>query len=114
MSIYIKLKGKAPRSCAECDRDLAYFAGCIYTQRLVLPSEHDMNVGRHHLCPLIELPPHGRLIDADALVREWPHGFVKTSDVIANAQTIIPAEGGDANARESRISVDDKRPYGGR
>lgn len=25
-----------------------------------------------------------------------------------------PPTGGDANARESRISVDDKRPYGGR
>jgi len=26
---------------------------------------------RHPSCPLIELPPHGRLIDADELVRIW-------------------------------------------
>lgn len=41
-------------------------------------------------CPLIHVPPHGRLIDADALIRDWPTGFVKTADVINNVPTIIP------------------------
>lgn len=57
-------------------------------------------------CPLVELPPHGRLIDADALLKEaevpatlfpsgrglrlevWTHA-VASGDVI-NAPTIIP------------------------
>lgn len=38
----------------------------------------------------VPVPPHGRLIDADALIRDWPTGFVKTADVINNAPTIIP------------------------
>ena len=40
----------------------------------------------------VPVPPHGRLIDADALIRDWPTGFVKTADVINDAPTIIPAD----------------------
>lgn len=29
--------------------------------------------GRHDDCPLVEIPPHGRLIDADKLKEEFPH-----------------------------------------
>ena len=50
----------------------------------------------------IELPPHGRLIDADALKNKhhWTDDFYETEYVevedIDAAPTIIPAEGGDA------------------
>ena len=56
-------------------------------------------------CPLIEVPPHGRLIDEDALKERVTkrlyasnHGsmaeayFAALIDVIDNAPTIIPAE----------------------
>ena len=54
-------------------------------------------------CPLIELPPHGRLIDADKLKSKFRHGE-GNSDVdsawistirrfITQADTIIEAEG---------------------
>ena len=55
-------------------------------------------------CPLIELPPHGRLIDADVLEKvmsegiapsEKDGGFKHPFDIIravANAPTIIPAD----------------------
>lgn len=44
-----------PKNCATCNRDLAAAVNCIYTQRLVLPTEHDMNAGRHPACPLIRI-----------------------------------------------------------
>lgn len=44
-------------------------------------------------CPLIEIPPHGRLIDADALPRfGGRRGLVHSKD-IDEATTIIPREG---------------------
>ena len=58
-------------------------------------------------CPLVELPPHGRLIDADKLNKkpkkcfrvqdgafpksEW---FIRASDLF-DAPTVIPAEEGE-------------------
>lgn len=44
--------------------------------------------GRMESCPLIELPPHGRLIDADALVYDE---YEKTW-LVHSAPTIIEAE----------------------
>lgn len=48
----------------------------------------------------IELPPHGRLKDADALIgkayQPGAYGYVDAIQ-IANATTIIPAEGGADN-----------------
>jgi hypothetical protein len=48
-------------------------------------------------CPLVEIPPHGRLIDADAILNtigELPYkGSVKR--VLMQAPIIIPAEGGE-------------------
>jgi hypothetical protein len=53
----------------------------------------------------VPVPDHGRLIDADALIRDWPTGLVKTADVINNAPTIIPADGKDTDVptREEEI-----------
>lgn len=55
--------------------------------------------GRREDCPLIELPPHGRLIDADALIKQmteegWAYGcgWADALD-IALAPTIIESEG---------------------
>jgi len=51
-------------------------------------------------CPLIPIPPHGRLIDADALMHDTDNFIHKTmlfggqyvysEDAIKNAPTIIP------------------------
>lgn len=87
---------KAPRSCAACNSDLAATVNCIYTQRLVLPEEHDMRAGRHPSCPLVPLPEkHGRLGDLDALEKELAFDYAyAAAKVCHNAPTIIPAEGG--------------------
>lgn len=47
--------------------------------------------GRHSDCPLIPIPPHGRLIDADAMC----DGLVLNNPVVIYAEcmpTIIPAD----------------------
>jgi len=35
-----------------------------------LCAEHGINISRPNWCPLIEVPPHGRLIDADELKKK--------------------------------------------
>lgn len=53
---------------------------------------------RHPKCPLVEIPtPHGRLIDADELVRIWK-GAMFSGDIkpIVDARpTVIEAEGSE-------------------
>ena len=57
-------------------------------------------------CPLAEIPPHGRLIDADAVAKmvlgsvnqEDAQGFMFTKiicQILKDAPTIIPAEEGE-------------------
>ena len=64
---------------------------------------------RHPSCPLIELPPHGRLIDVDepmtkisTMMQEpdyqhegenWMVGLIMARDAIDEAPTVIEAEG---------------------
>ena len=45
-------------------------------------------------CPLILVPEHGRLVDADALVRSYYHApsFPNLCKAINEAPTIIPAD----------------------
>ena len=62
MGIYIKGM-KMPTSCHVC---VAGYGGCCY----VAPAEADgvcPDHGRADFCPLIPVPPHGDLIDRDAL-----------------------------------------------
>lgn len=81
--------------------------GCIppyhYTDRHLWNPE---DKGRVHGCPLVPVPPHGRLIDADALMNNIanriyiriatgetnPADWCITGDVIAKAPTVIEAE----------------------
>ena len=62
---------------------------------------------RADFCPLTEIPePHGRLIDAEKLKKEYPHDTdwnypVNTNcyvcESIDNAPTVIKAEGGESH-----------------
>ena len=85
MSILINME--MPKNCYECPMIMSVFVfkgdsdicsitegGCTYDSR----PPH---------CPLISIPPHGRLIDVDAL----PMGRVEWEDIV-NAPTIIEAE----------------------
>ena len=87
--------------------------GCILPpddrMDLVLCIQHDGTVldpwGNQINTKAIELPPHGRLIDADALLAQYKgslwtartdyaEGLRDVANDIKNAPTIIPAEGG--------------------
>lgn len=46
---------EVPLNCASCRTDLAVAVNCIYVQRIVLPTEHDMKAGRHPDCPIIPI-----------------------------------------------------------
>ncbi len=59
-------------------------------------------------CPLIAVPEHGRLIDADALLQDIRDGagYEAAQDAndywIGEAETIIPADYGEENNEEQR------------
>lgn len=90
MSVLIKGM-ELPESCSCCA--IRYEMFCPLRHRFIADE------GRRKDCPLIELPPHGRLIDADALMKQIEHD-TPLSDVfekviqryLKNAFTIIPAE----------------------
>ena len=121
MSVLIK-GAKLPKSCFGChlfkldDRDLwciaNHYAGCCRVLSKYI-DENKFVIERHPDCPLIEVPtPHGRLIDADALINElasehvggleaikkytnadtWTSGLHTAWRTIDDADTIIEAE----------------------
>lgn len=86
MGVYIKGM-EMPKSCTDCWFEYAY----------------EFCESEYEDCPLIELPPHGRLIDADALLSlldkcMFPSDMVTTSAVgmaknwIKDAPTIVEAD----------------------
>lgn len=109
--ILIKGKGmKMPKNCLNCP-----LLGYVFECSALGETEMVENLNaRKPNCPLIEVPPHGRLIDADALMKtcgmatdccdcpNGEHGWCKRSQDAANiceaiedAPTIIPAEEGE-------------------
>lgn len=83
-----------PKNCLECihvvwngEDDVCRFSGISA-----------LNIGRQVGCPLIELSPHGRLIDADALLADVrAHSDSYFADDFAHewvdvAPTVIPAD----------------------
>lgn len=88
-----------PKACVnECP--LAGWA-CLLWKEL----GKDATERRHENCPIVEIPPHGSLIDADALIENWwkePQDWMDKDQVlfhitgiraeISNAPTIIEAE----------------------
>ena len=85
----ILIKGiKPPKSCYTC-------SWYNKVQCPVNDGKCYYRTTRHPSCPLIELPPHGRLIDADELVRIWTgakfYGNIKP--IVDARPTVIEAEG---------------------
>ena len=98
MSVLIKGM-KMPRYCAECDAVIDEELLCPFTND---DCENYFGV-RNRNCPLSPVPPHGRLIDADALIKKLAIDDLddKTGatllmavflEVLKAAPTIIPAE----------------------
>lgn len=75
MSILIK-GAMMPASCEECQSVLGLFSKeCPlfkdFPKKFISESEL-LKHTRHSDCPLVEIPPHGRLIDADKLIENIP------------------------------------------
>lgn len=61
---------KMPLRCFECGHisiSTIYGYSCKIAHKS-LESEHGTNLRRPDWCPLVELPPNGRLVDADKLM----------------------------------------------
>ena len=97
MGIYVKGM-TVPKNCCDCPcfNDFGYYFCNLDDER------RDVYDDRPEWCPLVEIPtPHGRLIDADALVpdvcHDWEDSWYLKSDdysekCIRNAPTVIEAE----------------------
>lgn len=92
MSVIVKGM-EMPKNCWECslsDIDDDYGRCCLYSGIACL------TIGRQDNCPLVEIPtPHGRLIDADKLVRDTIYNTYITETILSIAPTVIEAEGSE-------------------
>ena len=99
MSILIK-KMEMPKGCWACPFAVGKHYECLFTKK-------SYNWGlttRPSGCPLIEVPPHGRLIDADVLMTEFMDSDLdhlqrddwrEVIQIVQDAPTIIEAEGSE-------------------
>lgn len=74
MSILIK-GTKMPETCGECQSTLGLFANeCPLFAEFPKKFDYEPEIGnnrRYPGCPLVDVPPHGRLIDADKLMKPF-------------------------------------------
>ena len=97
MGVYIKGM-EMPAYCNVCPMQRTDNTGeltfCALTRKVTRWWMYDRYQSSEGHCPLIELPPHGRLIDADALMEnaqyKGKHDIVTAYDIVA-APTIIEA-----------------------
>ena len=95
MSVLIKGM-EMPTSCYDCNFSVEAYEGsgvyaCVITDNCVCKG-----AGMRDDCPLVPVPPHGRLIDADAFFddllfpsKQFEQGM---RELIRDAPTVIPAE----------------------
>jgi len=113
MGVYINME--MPKSCTVCPFE--NFGDCYGGEvKAIMDIDDYVSAGKSHpRCPLVPVPPHGRLIDADEfklylakmLIKyapafktdEYAHFAVQLTEAIASdideAPTIIPAEEGE-------------------
>ena len=99
MSVIVK-NMEMPKNCQECG---LYIEGACYAKGY-RDYRSIMDTAKPDDCPLIELPPHGRLIDIKSVedgkfvtvgndYQRWWNGALES--VIDNAPTVIEAEGSE-------------------
>ena len=100
----IVIEMEMPKRCIDCEwyvryeGDYVWCHACRKTGRMPIENAEKE---RAKDCPLRELPPHGRLIDADALQEyyealdsdngDYTESASETAETIANAPTILEA-----------------------
>lgn len=91
MSVLIKGM-KMPASCYECVLGHAVDGCDSWYGKEVSTTARPIN------CPLVEVPPHGRLIDADEYINRMSNFYEEYMyDVLEEMPTIIEAEEGKTN-----------------
>lgn len=89
MGVYLK-DMEMPTSCMTCLFQTPYMGGWCS-----LLNDNSNAYSRRRDCPLISVPPHGRLIDAGELLEHAWRDKLDSRELIArmidNAPTIIPA-----------------------
>lgn len=107
MSVLIKGM-KMPTRCIACQLNYDSVA-CILTGSRFYKCNTEFDPGEERLsdCPLVSVPPHGKLIDADKLVDSFEPSDFWNSDaedncfaavrIVHSAPTIIPADDKDIN-----------------
>lgn len=85
-----------PQDCVACDFFIPFMSrGLFNPLGHCKRSREEVNTRARRLesCPLIELPPHGRLIDGDELAKGCDDPYwCRWLSEIEDAPTIIPAE----------------------
>ena len=71
MSILIKGM-EMPKNCRACPFEHIAISYCNVIKKSTshYPSGKEILTPRHKDCPLVEIPPHGRLIDADVAAKQ--------------------------------------------
>ena len=100
MGVYIKGM-EMPTRCADCKMYVEDIYCCPLLHREIENPWADDGVELD--CPLVPVPPHGRLIDADALLcgceriegKYATREYAFSQSAIEKAPTIIPAEEGE-------------------
>ena len=97
MSVLIK-DMKTPKRCLDCPMYDCYNYNCqMYTFGIPARYNRDGST-RPEWCELVEVPAHGRLIDADKLMRDMSEYHVsdgKFQHWVDVQPTVIEAEDGD-------------------
>ena len=86
-----------PKSCDECRLFNESWCMALGVENWRKSYNKPPEGGRLPDCPLVPLPEgHGRLIDADELIKAKSVNNIAIMIDIADAPTIVPAEGGGA------------------
>ena len=111
MGVYIKGM-KMPTGCDDCEfckRAISGYDWCCVPMTNGRDKPLDEPVIKPDWCPLVPVPKHGRLVDADVLTElcrdiqsiewnkhtapySWEYAYEDFENVILNAPTIIPPE----------------------
>lgn len=96
MSIYIDMK--MPDNCFECPFMYAR-RYCVVNSKIEFnDADYSELSGRYKGCPLFNVPPHGDLIDRDAMINLWDGCKISGSikPLLEVRPVVIPASSGES------------------
>lgn len=107
MGVYIPNMDMPTRcfNCGMCEVDDTQILCCISHGSYVEYRELDEKIAiqdRPSWCPLIEVPPHGRLIDADVFIAKEEKVYCTNCDMRKNSKGKVVYDIGDAPCRACR------------